>query len=65
MIGRFSKLGVYQDLLRVRDFYISFAGAILVLLSYIIDYGNPSASFWGNAFALTSVSINGLLPWLH
>lgn len=59
MIGRFSKLGVYQELFRLRDFYIAFTAAILALTSYIIDYGNPSTSFLGNAFALTSVAING------
>jgi Cd2+/Zn2+-exporting ATPase len=59
MIGRFSKLGVYQELLRLRDFYISFAAALLALLSYTIDYGNQSTSFIGNAFALISVAING------
>lgn len=60
MIGRFSKLGVYQELLRLQDFYIAFAGVLLALLSYIIDYGNPSPSFLGNAFALLSVTINGV-----
>ena len=59
MIGRFSKLGVYQELFRLRDFYITFAAAMLALLSYLIDYGNQSTSFWGNAFALISVAING------
>ena len=59
MIGRFSKLGVYQELCRLRDFYITFAAAMLALLSYLIDYGNQSTSFWGNAFALISVAING------
>jgi len=59
MIGRFSKLGVYQELFRLRDFYITFAAAILALLSYLIDYGNQSTSFWGNVFALISVAING------
>jgi hypothetical protein len=62
MIGRFSKLGVYQELFRLKDFYIAFAAAILALLSYLIDYGNQSTSFWGNAFALISVAINGFTP---
>ena len=60
MIGRFSKLGVYQELFRLRDFYITFSAALLALLSYIIDYGNPSTSLYGNGFALLSVAINGL-----
>ena len=59
MIGRFSNLGVYQELFKMRDFYISFAAALLALLSYIIDYGNQSTSLLGDAFALISVSING------
>ncbi len=59
MIGRFSKLGVYQELFRLRDFYISLAAAILALLSYTIDYGNQSPSLIGNVFALISVAVNG------
>jgi Cd2+/Zn2+-exporting ATPase len=59
MIGRFSKLGVYQELFRLRDFYFAFAAAILALLSYLIDYGNQSASLFGIALALISVAING------
>jgi Cd2+/Zn2+-exporting ATPase len=59
MIGRFSNLGAYQELFRLRDFYISFAAAFLALLSYIIDYGNQATSILGNAFALISVAING------
>ncbi len=60
MIGRFSKLGVYQELIRLRSFYITFTAGLLALLSYIIDHGNPSPSFAGNAFSLVSVAINGL-----
>jgi len=60
MIGRFSKLGVYQELFRLRDFYISFGAALLALASYLIDYGNASPSIWGNAFALIAVAINGV-----
>ncbi len=59
MIGRFSKLGVYQELFRLKNFYIATMAAILALLSYIIDHGNPSTSILGNAFALASVAING------
>ena len=60
MMGRFSKLGVYQELFRLRDFHITFAAAILALLSYLIDYRNQSTSSWGNVFALISVAISGL-----
>ena len=59
MIGRFSKLGVYQELFRLKDFYYAFAAAILALLSFMIDYGNQLPSLPGNALALISVVING------
>jgi len=60
MIGRYAKLGVYQELLRLKDFYISFAAAALALVSFIIDYGNPGPSVLGNSLALVSVAFNGL-----
>lgn len=60
MIGRFSKLGVYQELIRLRSFYISFTAGLLALLSYTIDHGNLSPSFAGNVFSLISVAINGV-----
>ncbi len=59
MIGRFAKLGVYQELFRLRDFYLAFAAALLALLSYILDYGNESPSMTGNVLAIISVAING------
>jgi Cd2+/Zn2+-exporting ATPase len=59
MIGRFSKLGVYQELFRLRDFYLAISAAALALLSFIIDYGNDSASIVGNTLAIISVAING------
>lgn len=59
MIGRFSKLGVYQELIRLRDFYIAFSAAILALLSFLVDYGAGSPSLAGNLFALVSVAVNG------
>jgi len=60
MIGRYAKLGVYHELLRIKEFYISFAAAALALVSYIIDYGNPVPSVLGNSLALVSVAFNGL-----
>jgi Cd2+/Zn2+-exporting ATPase len=60
MIGRFAKLGVYQELFRTRDFYIAFGAALLALAGYLIDRGSPSPSIYGNALALVSVTINGL-----
>ena len=59
MIGRFSKLGVYQELFRLRDFYLTFAAAILALFSFLFDYGNQGASLLGNTLAIISVLING------
>ena len=60
MIGRFSRLGVHQELFRSRNFYISIGAASLALASYLIDRGSQSPSIYGIAFALTSVAINGL-----
>lgn len=59
MIGRFSKLGVYRELFRLRDLYIALGAALLASLSYLIDRGSPAPSATGNAFALISVAING------
>lgn len=60
MIGRFAKLGVYQELVKTRDFYISGAGALLALFSYLIDYDEPSPSLAGDVLALAAVGVNGL-----
>jgi Cd2+/Zn2+-exporting ATPase len=60
MIGRFSNLGVYRELLRSRDFYrIALAGA-LALASYLWDRGAAAVSNVGIALALLSVAINGV-----
>jgi Zn2+/Cd2+-exporting ATPase len=59
MIGRFSKLGVYQELFRLRDFYFAAVAAGLALISFIVDYGGPTASWPGNTLAIISVAING------
>jgi Cd2+/Zn2+-exporting ATPase len=59
MIGRFSKLGVYRELVQLKDFYYAFAAAVLALLSFIIDYGTPAPSMVGNLLAIISVAING------
>lgn len=59
MIGRFSKLGVYQELFRLRDFYLAAGAAVLALLSFIVDYGSPTASRLGSALAIISVAVNG------
>lgn len=59
MIGRFSKLGVYQELFRLRDFYLAAGAAVLALLSFVVDYGSPTASRLGDALAIISVAVNG------
>jgi Cd2+/Zn2+-exporting ATPase len=59
MIGRFSKLGVYQELFSLKDFYLALAAALMALASYLIDYETASPSLWGSALAIVSVAING------
>ncbi len=59
MIGRFSKLGVYQELFRLRDFYLALAGAAFALFSFIVDHGNASPGMIGNTLAIISVAVNG------
>jgi len=47
MIGRFTNLGVYRELLRSRDFYrVAFAGT-LALASYLWDRGGDTKSTVG------------------
>lgn len=59
MIGRFSQLGVYHELVRSRNAYrVAFAGA-LALASYLWDRGTGSLSTVGVALALGSVALNG------
>jgi hypothetical protein len=54
MIGRFTNLGVYRELLRSHDFYrVSFAG-ILALVSYVWDSGGDTKSSVGIVLALAS-----------
>ncbi|NNG02022.1 MAG: cation-translocating P-type ATPase, partial [Desulfobacteraceae bacterium] len=60
MIGRFSKLGVYHELFRLRDFYLSCGAGLLAVFSFMMDYNDPSPSFWGSGLALACVAINGL-----
>lgn len=60
MIGRFAKLGTYQELMKIKEFYIAAGGAALALLSYLIDYHEPSPSLAGDALALAAVAVNGL-----
>ncbi|MFA6009235.1 MAG: cation-translocating P-type ATPase [Desulfobacteraceae bacterium] len=58
MIGRFSSLGVYRELFRLRDFYIISIAGILALAAFIIDHGGKPG-MTGTILALASVAING------
>jgi Cd2+/Zn2+-exporting ATPase len=60
VIGRFSQLGVYRELLGSRDFYrVALAGG-LTLASYLWDRGEEVQSSWGVALALTALVLSGL-----
>ena len=60
MIGRFTKLGVYEELFRLRDFYIALSAGVLALASFMIDPGHQDPSKLGISLAIVSVTINGL-----
>ncbi len=60
MIGRFSQLGVYRELLGSRDFYrITLAGC-LTLASFLWDRGGEVQSTFGVALALAALMLSGL-----
>ncbi|MGB5986435.1 MAG: hypothetical protein WBG37_14105, partial [Desulfobacterales bacterium] len=59
MIGRYSKLGVYQELFRLRDFYLTLVAAVLALFSFLVDHESQATSLLGNILAIVSVTING------
>ncbi len=59
MIGRFSQLGVYRELLRSRDFYRISSGGALALASYLWDRGSVEPSSIGVSLALMSLALNG------
>ena len=58
MIGRFSRLGVYRELLRTWDFYRIALAGLLALASHLLDRGS-GASTVGTTLAVASVAING------
>ena len=60
MIGRFAKLGVYHELLRLRDFYVAAGAGLLALASYLVGGGRTPPSDMGMVLALISVTLNGL-----
>ena len=59
MIGRFTKLGVYNELLKLRDFYTAGTAGGLALASYLVDYNSDFPSHIGLGLALVSVAVNG------
>jgi Cd2+/Zn2+-exporting ATPase len=66
MIGRFAKLGAYEELLQHRDFIKVGCGALLALAGFLLgrhapDAAGSSALLWlSQGLMLASVAINGL-----
>lgn len=66
MIGRFAKLGAYEELLQHRDFIKVGCGALLALAGFLLgrhvpDAAGSSALLWlSQGLILASVAINGL-----
>lgn len=60
MIGRFSSLGSYRDLLNAKDFLKAGFGGVLAIVSFLYDWGSDSPSHIGITLALIAVCINGL-----
>ena len=60
MIGRFSQLGVYRELLGSRDFFRIALAGVLTLASYLWDRGSGVQSSWGVGLALTALVLSGL-----
>ena len=60
MIGRFSQLGVYRELLGSRDFYRIALAGLLTLASYLRDFGGEVQSSAGIALALSALVLSGL-----
>jgi len=60
MIGRFSHLGVYRELLGSADFYRVGLAGCLTLVSYLADLGEEVQSPLGVALALSALALSGL-----
>jgi Cd2+/Zn2+-exporting ATPase len=60
MIGRFSQLGVYHELLNSRDFNRIAVAGFLTLASYLWDFGSKVQSSVGIALALGALVLSGL-----
>jgi len=59
MIGRFSSLGSYRELLNKRDFLRAAAGGLLTLASFIFESAMSAPPIVSIALALLSICING------
>ena len=60
MIGRFSNLGTYRELLNIKDFFKVGIGGLFALASFFWDLNLESYSNIGMYLALVSIAINGL-----
>ena len=60
MIGRFSNLGTYKDLLNWKDFFKAGVAGLLALIGWLIDHGSGEHSTMGLVLILGSVGINGV-----
>lgn len=60
MIGRFSSLGVYQDLFTVRKFYTTMAGGAAALAGFILLSRGIGPEALAIALILLSIGVNGM-----
>jgi Cd2+/Zn2+-exporting ATPase len=60
MIGRFSELGVYKELLSSRELGVCLAGGALALAAGIWEWTGSTPAVVGSIIALASVAVNGL-----
>lgn len=60
MIGRFTHLGVYEELLQSRDFIKVGFGGLLALAGFLIEKFAPEQMLVSQGLILASVAINGL-----
>jgi len=60
MIGRFSDLNVYHELISLRGFYITSFAGFLALSGFLVDLRAPHPSLPGMTLAMISVTINGV-----
>jgi len=60
MIGRFSQLGSYRELLNITDFIRAGFGGMLALIGFVWDWGRPEPSAAATMLLLGSIAVNGL-----